>query len=64
MSLTRSNRNNIHSTLIMVNSPPFTRLSNGVNNSYLKQITHILLQNPDFIESFEKFPLNIIYYKK
>ena len=65
MSLIRSSRNNIHSTLIMPNSPPFTRQGNGGERFILKTNHHTLLPWPlVLLGSFEKFPLGIMYDEK
>ena len=65
MSLIRSSRNKIHSTLIMPNSPPFTRQGNGGERFILKTNHHTLLPWPlVLLGSVEKFPLGIMYDEK
>ena len=63
-SLTKSNRNKIHSILIMRIHPHLSEIATEVNNqTYLNYCTHH--HNPMFNKSFEKkFPLNHYIIKR
>ena len=63
-SLTKSNRNKIHSILIMRIHPHLSEIATEVNNqTYLNYCTHH--HNPMFNKSFEKkISIKSLYYKK